>query len=118
MPITQAVNKVKSSTLPRTLARWILMIISWMRDWWLVLFLTDYDLGRFDLFGVGGLVENCSGADPIQLHHFASGQVGCLKLIETVCPRHALIHAEVEKRAAGQQGCRPRIISALLVSDQ
>ena len=85
MPITQAVNKVISRTLPRNL------LCS---------------------------VENLSGADPVHLHDFASGQIGRVKLLETVHLRRALIQTEVQIRASGQQSGRAGVAATLLGSNQ
>src|SRR5437773_1865464 len=81
MPITHAVHRVTSNTLPWFLVWFVLILIDMRLNWGS--FLVDHDLGGLDSFGVFRLVENFSGAYPVDLHHFASGQVGCVKLVRT-----------------------------------
>ena len=76
-------------------------------------FLADHNFGGLDTFGVVRLVENFSGAYPVDLHHFASGQVGCVKLVQGVVFRNARKHSKVQIGTAGQHSASQLIAVTL-----
>jgi len=75
LPITHAVNNVISKTLPWDLVGMFLLSLDgvWIGS---VISCGSTNFGGFDVFSVGGFVEDFSGADPVELHHLASCQVG------------------------------------------